>query len=91
MLSGVQGFAGGKLQKALDSCYAEALAEDPELSGTVTAEVSGSHGILKVETTGAAGALEACVREPLEDSRNQRALGDGDNTAGTSFKVVFSP
>ncbi|MCP4804626.1 MAG: hypothetical protein GY913_32685 [Proteobacteria bacterium] len=90
LLSGLDDYAGGKLQKSVQNCYAQALAEDDTLAGTVTVIVTGSHGILKVESEDT-GPLAACVTEPLNDSRTQRSLGDGDNTVGAAFTVTFTP
>lgn len=80
----------GKLERSMHSCYTQALAADGKLSGTVTVDLTGSHGILKV-TTDHEGPLAACATDPLMDARTQRALGDGDNTVGAQLTVVFSP
>lgn len=90
LFPGLSEFSAGKLQRGVDTCYAEALKEDPALSGTATVTAVGSHGILKVEGTGP-DPLVACVKDVLEDSRNQRTLGEGDNTVGATFTVTFTP
>jgi len=88
--TGFAEFATGKLQKSVDTCYGQALQEDPELAGTVVVTAIGSHGILNVEAD-SAGPLVKCVKAPLEDSRTQRSLADGDNEVGAVVTVTFTP
>lgn len=79
-----------KIQKPIQTCYTNALAGDPELEGTVSATVYGSHGILKTEIVSGPDALASCVKEPLNSQKVMRALGDGDNAIGFGLTVTFS-
>lgn len=91
LASNVDSFATSTLHRSVERCYTEALAADGALAGTVEVKVSGSHGILKVEPGDGPAPLVACARAPLEDTRNQRVLGDGDNAVGAVFRLTFAP
>ena len=91
LASNAQDFAASTLQRSAERCYRDALAADGDLAGTITVTVTGSHGILKVESSDGPAALVSCARAPLETTRNQRVLGDGDNMVGARFTITFAP
>ena len=88
---GMNAFVADTYQKKVETCYTKGLQDNAELAGTATVTAQGSHGILKVEATGDAQKLINCAKNPIEDSRNQRTLGDGDNAVGFELLVTYAP
>jgi len=81
-----------KFKRPINGCYQKALESDPKLSGTVSYQVMGSHGVLKANVTQSGPeALEACALKPMSDQRLLRDLGDGDDMVGWTLNVTFSP
>ena len=80
-----------KLRRPIETCFKEALKEEPGLEGTVRYEALGSHGILRTNVTASGSeTLEACALTPMEDQRLLRVLAAGDNTVGFTLTVKFS-
>lgn len=80
-----------QFRRPIQTCYQKAVEADPSLSGTVTYQVMGSHGVLKAELTGPGPeALNACALEPMSNQRLLRDLGDGDDMVGFTLTVDFS-
>ncbi len=81
-----------QFRRPIDKCYQAALKAQPGLSGKVSYEVMGSHGVMKAEvTTPGPAALQSCALEPSSNQRLMRDLGDGDNMVGFTINVNFSP
>ena len=80
-----------KIRRPIETCYKEAIKEEPGLEGTVRYEALGSHGILRTNVTAqGSDTLEACALTPMADQRLLRVLADGDNTVGFTVVVNFS-
>lgn len=80
-----------KFRRPIEGCYKKALETDPNLSGTVSYQVMGSHGVLKSNLTGSGPeALEACALKPMSNQRLLRDLGDGDDMVGFTITVNFN-
>jgi hypothetical protein len=80
-----------QFRRPIEGCYKKALQAEPNLSGTVTYEVMGSHGILKANLTGSGPeALKECALKPMTNQRLLRDLGDGDDMVGFTLTVNFS-
>ena len=80
-----------KIRRPIETCYKEAIKEEPGLEGTVRYEALGSHGILRTNVTAkGSDTLEACALTPMADQRLLRVLADGDNTVGFTVVVDFS-
>jgi hypothetical protein len=81
----------GQFRRPIEKCYKEALKDEPDLQGTVTYEVLGSHGILSPNVTApGADALQACALKPMSNQRLLRTLGEGGHTVGFTLTVNFS-
>jgi hypothetical protein len=79
-----------KFRRPIEGCYKKALEADPNLSGTVSYQVMGSHGVLKSNLTKSGPeALEACALKPMSNQRLLRDLGDGDDMVGFTINATF--
>ena len=80
-----------KFRRPIQGCYKKALEATPGLSGTVSYQVMGSHGVLKANVTvPGPKALEDCALKPMSDQRLLRDLGDGDDMVGFTITANFS-
>ncbi len=79
-----------QVQRPLEACYRKALATDSALKGSVRAEASGSHGVIKVVVDESAPpALAGCMRETLTGRLLARELVDGNVIVGVVFTARF--
>jgi hypothetical protein len=80
-----------QFRRPIENCYKKALKAEPNLAGTVTYEVLGSHGILKPNVTAPGpDALQTCALEPMSNQRLLRNLGNGDTMMGFTLTINFS-
>ncbi len=80
-----------KFRRPIHGCYEKALEADPSLTGTVSYQVMGSHGVLKANVTvPGPKALEECALQPMSNQRLLRDLGDGDDMVGFTINATFS-
>ena len=80
-----------KFSRPIQGCYKKALETNPGLSGTVSYQVMGSHGVLKANVTvPGPKALEDCALKPMSDQRLLRDLGDGDDMVGFTITANFT-
>ena len=80
-----------KFRRPIQGCYEEALEADPSLTGAVSYQVMGSHGVLKANVTvSGPETLEECALRPMENQRVLRDLGDGDDMVGFTINATFA-
>jgi hypothetical protein len=79
-----------QFRRPIQGCYQKALEADPSLSGTVSYQVMGSHGVLKADLTGPGPeALNTCALKPMSNQRLLRDLGDGADMVGFTLTINF--
>jgi len=79
-----------KFKRPINKCYKKALQADSGLSGRVSYQVMGSHGVLKATVTEPGPkVLQECALQPMSDQRLLRDLGDGDDMVGFTLTVNF--
>ena len=79
-----------KFRRPIQGCYEEALEADPSLTGAVSYQVMGSHGVLKANVTvSGPETLEECALRPMANQRVLRDLGDGDDMVGFTINATF--
>ena len=80
-----------KFRRPIYGCYEKALEADPSLTGTVSYQVMGSHGVMKANVTvSGPKALEDCALKPMANQRVLRDLGDGDDMVGFTINATFA-
>jgi hypothetical protein len=80
-----------QFRRPIHGCFQKALEADPSLTGTVTYQVMGSHGVLKANVTvSGTKALEDCALKPMSNQRLLRDLGDGDDMVGFTITANFT-
>jgi len=79
----------GSMQKSLLSCYRDLGSQ---AVGSVSLDVSGSHGLLDVEMHSASGdeALDRCAFDTMKGGRLMREVGDTNDHIGFVVTVRFA-
>ncbi len=79
----------GTMKKDLMTCY---RGLGSTATGSVTLDVSGSHGLLDVELTQSSGdaALDACALSTLKGGRLMREVGDTNDHIGFLVTARFA-